>query len=55
MKVKRTRKVYMEPQIHFYDLQEESAILAASPQPAFDVSTVEPVADDEDTELIPED
>lgn len=55
MKVKRTRKVYMEPQIHFYDLQEESAILAASPNIELDVD-IEPSREDEvDVELQPED
>ncbi|WP_314272243.1 hypothetical protein [Hoylesella shahii] len=55
MKVKRTRKVYMEPQIHFYELQEESAILAASPNIELDVD-IEPSREDEvDVELQPED
>ena len=55
MKVKSRRKVYLEPQIYFYYLQEESAILAASPNIELAVDIEPSREDDEDTELIPED
>jgi hypothetical protein len=47
MKSNEMKKAYAEPQTLVYALYGESPILAASPNPKFDTSVVEP---DEETE-----
>lgn len=52
--IKKTKKVYVEPQVYTFAVQEESAILAASPQPSLKPIVVDADEDDTDNQLVGE-
>lgn len=52
--VKKTKKVYVEPQVYTFAVQEESAILAASPDVSFQPQVIDAKEDNDDTNLVGE-
>ena len=54
MKVKETKKAYLEPQILIFSLIEECSILAGSPPVNTTPTVINPDEDTEDTNLVPE-
>lgn len=52
--IKKTKKVYVEPQVYTFAVQEESAILAASPDVTFQPKVIDAIEDKDDTDLVGE-
>ncbi len=52
--IKKTKKVYVEPQVYTFVVQEESAILAASPDVTFQPKVIDAIEDKDDTDLVGE-
>ena len=52
--IKKTKKVYVEPQVDTFAVQEESAILAASPDVTFQPKVIDASEDKDDTDLVGE-
>ncbi len=54
MKQNKEKKAYLEPQILTFSLIEECSILAGSPPVNTTPTVLDPEADDDDTNLVPE-